>query len=61
MFSLSARSNPINTMQSQPEEEGTSVKCFNCDDTGTVCENHPDLPWDTHPISDNFIPRNAKH
>jgi len=22
------------------------AKCMTCDDTGTVCEDHPNLPWD---------------
>lgn len=65
------------------------AKCSSCDDTGYVCENHPNRPWKpmsihpkacdcgagmpcpdcttpvpqdgTHSITDNFVPRAAKH
>jgi hypothetical protein len=29
-----------------PLGKGNSMKCQLCEDTGWVCENHPDQPWE---------------
>jgi hypothetical protein len=28
------------------EDKGGGMKCLVCEDTGWVCENHPDQPWE---------------
>jgi hypothetical protein len=33
------------TRAARPATQRGRGKCEACDDTGHVCENHPDLPW----------------
>jgi hypothetical protein len=33
-------------VRNKTTQNGLSMTCILCEDTGWVCENHPDTPWD---------------
>jgi hypothetical protein len=42
----SAEENAHENFSDGENADGLSMKCFLCEHTGWVCENHPDAPWD---------------